>query len=93
MTPFWILNALVWTALFFYVLPGAWAATTRRGLHRKDPIHLSVASTAILMGGFSYRWLLAPESELLWQSLYVLSSALALYMAMIVRSYGRGEKL
>jgi hypothetical protein len=93
MTPFWIVNAALWTALFFYMLPGAWAAASGRHTRHGDPMRLATASTAVMMAGFSYRWLLLPTSELAWQALYVLSAALAIYIFRLARAYGRGPEL
>lgn len=93
MTPFWIINAALWTALFFYVLPGAWAAATNRGVRRNDPVRLSMALSAVMMAGFSYRWLLFPDSQIAWQALYLLSAAIAIYKAIIANAYGRGPRI
>lgn len=93
MTPFWIANAVLWSFLFCYMAPGAWAAASGRNTRHGDPMRLAVAATAILQAGFSFRWLIGPSNEASWKALYVLSAALAIYIAYLARAYGRGPRL
>lgn len=91
MTLLRILNVIVWGALALYMIPGAWAAAKGTATRYGDPMRLSVLATALVMIGFFLRWLLAPDSVLLWQFLHVLSIADAIYIAMLARAYGRGK--
>ena len=93
MTALRILNIVVWGALFAYMLPGAWSAAYGGNVRRGDPMRLAVAATCLVMIGFSLRWLLAPESLLIWRTLYVLSAAVAAYIAVLARAYGRGPRV
>jgi hypothetical protein len=90
MTPFWIVNSILYGALFFSALPGAWAAVTGRETRLGDPVRLFILSVAVMMAGFSLRWLVAPANEPAWQALYLLSAVNAVYGFIILCSYGRG---
>lgn len=87
-----IINIAVWGIMLAYMLPGAWSATTARARYG-DPMRLACALTAVVMLGFNLRALLAPEDELLWKTLLVLSAALALFILKLGRTYGRGPRL
>jgi hypothetical protein len=90
MTPFWIINAALWTLLLIYVFPGAWAAGTGKRRRREDSTYLAVSGTAVMMAGFSYRWLLAPNDPVSWKMLYILSAGLCVFKFLLLRAYGRG---
>jgi hypothetical protein len=92
MTALRILNVLAWGALALYMLPGAWSAAKGTMTRHGDPMRLSVLATALIMVGFTLRWLLAPGSDALWRMLYLLSIADAAYIAYLARAYGRGER-
>ena len=91
MMPLWIINVVVWLLLLIYVTPSAWAATRIHARHG-DPMRLAVFATALMMMGFSLRWLLAPDSILLWQLLYILAAADAVFIGILCRVYGRGPR-
>jgi hypothetical protein len=93
MTALRILNVAVWLSLALYMVPGAWTAARGLSTRHGDPMRLSVLVTALLMVGFYLRWLLAPESETLWQLLHVLSIFNAGYIAILARAYGRGARV
>jgi hypothetical protein len=93
MTFLWLLTLVSWTAVIVYMAPAAWAASFGRNPRRGDPMRLACFSTAVMMAGFSLRWLLAPTNVLLWQILYVLSSVDAVYILMLARAYGRGGRI
>lgn len=93
MTFFWWLNSGLWGALFAYTVRGAWRAAWGRTSYRNDPIYLAAATTSLMMAGFSLRWLIAPDNLWAWQMLYGLSAANALYIAALVRAYGRGPNV
>ncbi len=88
-----IINVAVWAAVLIYMVPGAWAASFGKHTRRGDPMRLSVLVTAVLFLGFNLRWLLAPENDVLWQALLVLSAADGIYIAWLAKAYGRGGKL
>ncbi len=91
MTALRIINVVIWGALLLYLLPGAWSAVHGKAVRRGDPMRLGCVATAFVMLGFFLRWLLAPESDLLWQALHILSAADAVYIWFLARAYGRGE--
>jgi hypothetical protein len=93
MTVLWIINAVVWSALFLFVLPGAWSAAKGTAPRYGDPIRLAVLATALMMDGFALRWLFAPQSQFLWQILYLLSAIDAIYIAILCHAYGRGPQV
>jgi hypothetical protein len=92
MTVLRILNLIVWGAMLAYMLPGAWSSTTSRARYG-DPMRLACALTAIIMLGFNTRALLAPDDELLWKALLLLSAALACFITKLGMTYGRGPRL
>lgn len=92
MPALWLLNTFAWGIVLVYMLPGAWNAAFG-GPRLHDPWRLVCFSTALMMAGFSVRWLLAPDNMLLWQALYVLSAADAAYVVVVARAYGRGPSV
>lgn len=93
MTALRILNCIVWAAVFIYMAGGAWSAASGRDLRRGDPMRLACCATAFVMIGFNVRWLFAADNMLLWRALYVLSAALAVYIIVLGRAYGRGPRV
>lgn len=92
MTELRILNLITWGIMLSYMLPGAWSATTSRARYG-DPMRLACVLTAVVMIGFNLRALLAPDDELLWKALLVLSAALAVFILKLGLTYGRGALL
>jgi hypothetical protein len=88
-----ILNVVVWGIMLVYMIPGAWSAAFGKDLRRGDPMRLACLSTAFVMVGFNLRWLLAPDSIVLWQALYGLSAASGVYIILLARAYGRGPRV
>jgi len=93
MTALRIVNLFVWVVMAIFMARGAWAAAMGRRVHRGDPMRLACFATAVVNAGFTLRWLIAPASEVVWQLLYVLSSAVAVYIVKLGRDYGRGPLL
>lgn len=93
MTALRIASIIAWGALAFYMVPGAWSALFGRVQRRGDAMRLGVLATCVLNVSFSMRWLLAPTSVALWQSLYVLSIGTALGIFWLAYSYGRGPRV
>ncbi len=93
MTELRILNLIVWSVLALYSMPGAWGAVSGKETRRGDPMRLACVATAFVMIGFTLRWLLAPDSIVLWQALYVLSAATGLYIIRVAWAYGRGPRV
>ena len=89
MTFLWWLNTAVWGVVMLYMAKGAWSAAFGKS-RRYDPWRLVSFTTAFMMAGFSIRWLLVPDIIILWQLLYVLSAADAVYIIIVARAYGRG---
>jgi hypothetical protein len=85
-----ILNVIVWGGLIAFMLPGAWSAAFGKAVRRGDPMRLACLATGAVMVGFNLRWLLAPDSIILWQALYGLAAAVGVYIIMLARAYGRG---
>lgn len=90
MTELRILNVVVWGCMLCFMASGAWAAAMRRRMRRGDPMRLACFATAVVNVGFNLRWLLAEDSILLWQLLYVLSVAVGIYILKLGHDYGRG---
>lgn len=93
MTLLRILNVVVWGVMAAYMLPGAWSTVAGYAVRRGDPMRLACFATAIVMVGFSLRWLLAPDNILVWQALYGLSAAVGVYIMFLARAYGRGPRV
>lgn len=93
MTVLRIISTLVWAALLLYMLPAAWAAIARTHTRRGDPVRLGMAIICLTTMGFNLRWLIAPQSELTWKVLYVLSALAAVYHIILARVYGRGVRM
>jgi hypothetical protein len=87
-----IINLIAWGLMLAYMLPGAWSATSGKARYG-DPMRLACALTGIVMIGFNLRALLAPDDELTWKALLVLSAALAFFILQLGRTYGRGVLL
>lgn len=90
MTALRILNVIVWGAMSVFMLSGAWAAVTGRGVRRGDPMRLACFVTGLLLMGFSLRWLIVPDDIWIWEALYTLSITDALYIIALGYVYGRG---
>lgn len=90
MTELRILTIVAWLAIFVIMLSGAWSAAFGRQVRRGDPLRFAIATTALIMAGFSARWLFWPDNEQVWQALYVLSIVNAIHYAILARVYGRG---
>jgi hypothetical protein len=88
-----ILNIVIWLSMMIYMAPGAWSAVTGKALRRGDPMRLACFATAFVIVGFNGRWLLAPDSEMIWQTLYALSAAVGVYIIRLAHAYGRGPRV
>ena len=88
MTLLWWLNTIVWAIVAAIMAPAAIRAATPtcRG---DDPWRLMAFGCALMMGGFSLRWIVAADNIVLWKLLYVLSAGLAVYIIVIARILGR----
>ena len=88
MTLLWWLNTIVWSVVAVVMLPAAVRAATPtcRG---DDPWRLMAFVSSLMMGGFSLRWIVAPDNIALWKLLYILSAGLAVYIIVIARILGR----
>ncbi len=94
MTALIIANICAWGSLLVYMLlRGAWAALRGKAPRHGDPMRVGVAAVAVVMLGFFVRRLVAPNSDLAFNSLAVLSILVAAYVASLARTYGRGPKL
>ncbi|MFS0737563.1 hypothetical protein ABC347_10980 [Sphingomonas sp. 1P06PA] len=56
-------------------------------------MRLACLATALVMLGFVLRWLLAPDSDLLWKALYILCALDGVYILTLGRAYGRGPRV
>lgn len=90
MTALRVINLLIWSGLFFYMLPGAWAALRGREVHRGDPMRLSVAMVSLVIIFGNLRFLFAADNEDLFAAIYVLCAAIGLYKFRLAHLYGRG---
>ncbi len=91
MTPLIILNVAAWAALLAYMLMrGAVSALRGKAPRHGDPMRVGVAAVAFVMLGFFLRRLVAPDSDVAFMSLCVLSLLVAGIVAWLARSYGRG---
>ena len=93
MTALRVVNVLIWGALLIYMLPGAYSAAFGKAVRRGDPMRMGVAATCLVMIAANLRWLLAPDNVSLWAAVYVLSAAVAIYIAFLAKAYGRGGRL
>lgn len=93
MTELRLLNVLVWGIMLVMMSSGAWSAAFGNDLRRGDPMRLACFATAFVMVGFNVRWLIWPDSVLMWQALYVLSAASGVYIMLLARAYGRGPRV
>lgn len=90
MTPFWLLNIAVWSAVLIYMASGAWSAVAGSATRRGDPMRLACFTTAFVILGFTIRWMVAPDSEAAWKVLNVLCAIDGLFIVALGRAYGRG---
>lgn len=88
--PLRIALLITWSTVAAFMATGAWCAMTRRGVRRGDPMRLACFVTALIFIGYSLRALLAPSSDLAWQSLHLLSMADAGFIIALGHAYGRG---
>ena len=93
MTLLRIANVIAWGLLFAYMIPGAWEAAKGHATRLGDPLRLGVATVALLMVGLHGRWLLIPDNDAVWMSLYVMSILTAGYVAYLAHAYGRGPRI
>jgi phage tail sheath gpL-like len=92
MTPYWIANLVMWSAVLAYAAPAAVAAilgSQRRG----DPMRLATALVALVMVAGNARWLFGPTEETLWKAVLTMSFLTGGYVVTLMRAYGRGEDL
>lgn len=85
-----VIALICWAGVVIFMFRGAAAAALSRNMRRGDPMRLACFATAIVNAGFSARWLMAADNELIWKLLYVLSAAAAIYIIVLGRRYGRG---
>lgn len=91
MTALIVLNIAAWGALLLYMLMrGAWAAVRHDSPRHGDPMRVGVAAVAFVMLGYFLRRLIAPDSDVAFMTLSVLSIVVAAFVAWLARSYGRG---
>lgn len=88
-----VINIVVWSGLLLYMIPGAHHAVTGKDVRRGDPMRLGVGAVCLVMLLGNLRWLLVPDSDLLFAAIYVLSAIVGLYVARLAHAYGRGPKL
>jgi hypothetical protein len=88
-----VVNLLIWSALFFYVLRGAISTVTGKDTRRGDPMRLGVAAVCIVIVLGNLRWLVAPDDQTLFIAVYVLTAIVGIYKIILARTYGRGPKL
>jgi hypothetical protein len=93
MTALRILNLVIWGALFVYMLPSAHHVVTGKDVRRADPMRLGVAAVCVVMVLGNIRWLLAPDNEMLFATIYALSAMVGVYKIILARAYGRGPRL
>lgn len=90
MTALRAVNLIIWSAVLAMMAPAVWAlwkGNARSG----DPARLVVAGFALIMIGFTGRWLALPDSKEAFAALYVFSAIWAGFTMMAARSYGRGR--
>jgi hypothetical protein len=88
-----IANTVIWAALLAYMFKGAKAAVTGKGVRRADPMRLGISSVCLVMLLGNLRWLLAPDSDALFATVYVLNGIVGIYIIVLGYAYGRGPKL
>lgn len=93
MTALRIANVLIWGLVLLYMIPGAWSAGFGKDHHRGDPMCLAGAINAFLWCGFSLRWFIVPDNEMIWMALYFLAFVNAIYIIVLARVYGRGARI
>ena len=93
-------SGLLWGAIAIWLSTAFVRLFARRG-YRYDLFRSCLFFMGVLQAGFTVRWRMYPHSiahmpadELvMWQGLYLLSCVLALWVAYVARTYGRGERL
>lgn len=93
MTALRILNLIVWGFMLVYMARGAWSAMFGDEMRRGDPMRLACFATAIVMCGFTLRWLVAPADQISFAVLYALAIADAVFIIALGRAYGRGPRV
>lgn len=79
----------VWGFVILYMSPAVWSLMRGRA-RRSDPSRLAWFCIGWVQVLGTLRWFLAPDSEELWQAVYVLLIGVGLYVPLVSRSYGRG---
>lgn len=87
-----IIAIFVWAGVALFMSPAVWALIRGRP-QRADPSRLAWFSVAMVQLLGNLRWIFAPDSEQLWQAVYVLLIATGLYVMHAARSYGRGPRI
>lgn len=85
-----VLNIAAWSALFFYMLPGAWSAISQRNVRYGDAMRLGVAAVCLLRIIWS-ALALFDLTEATLPALHIASIGVCGFIFWLARSYGRGK--
>lgn len=92
MTVLRIAVIVVWGFVILYMSPAVWSLS-RGKARRSDPSRFAWFCVAWVQVLGTLRWFYAPDSEELWQAVYVLLIGVGLYVPFVSRSYGRGPRV
>ena len=84
-------NMVAWAPVLVFMAPAVWSSLMGRA-RSGDPHRLIFFCFAFLMEGYGFRRIIFPNGDEGYNALYVLSTALGIYVLVVARAHGRGPR-